>query len=97
MLDEAQVLHVARLARLHLEPDEVRRMAGELSAVLTHVEKIQELSLEGVKPTSHVVEVTDALRPDEPEPCLPVDVALRSAPDPVEGSFGVPSPGASPA
>jgi aspartyl-tRNA(Asn)/glutamyl-tRNA(Gln) amidotransferase subunit C len=97
MLDEAQVLHVARLARLHLEPDEVRRMAGELSAVLTHVETIQELSLDGVAPTSHVVEVTGALRADDPEPCLPVDVALRFAPDPVQGGFGVPSPGASPA
>jgi aspartyl-tRNA(Asn)/glutamyl-tRNA(Gln) amidotransferase subunit C len=94
MLDRDQVLHVARLARLALTDAEVERMARELSGVLAHIEKIQELSLEGVPPTAHVVEVTNALREDEPEPCLPRELALRGAPDPAEGGFGVPSPGA---
>lgn len=94
MLDREQVLHVARLARLALSDDEVERMASELSGVLEHIEKIRELKLDDVPPTSHVVDVVNALRPDVPEPCLPVAVALRSAPDPVDGGFGVPSPGA---
>jgi aspartyl-tRNA(Asn)/glutamyl-tRNA(Gln) amidotransferase subunit C len=94
MLDRAQVLHVARLARLELSEEEVQRMAAELSKVLDHIEKIRELDLEGVPPTSHVVDVVNALRPDEPRPSLPVEVALASAPDPVDGGFGVPSPGA---
>jgi aspartyl-tRNA(Asn)/glutamyl-tRNA(Gln) amidotransferase subunit C len=93
MLDRDQVLHVARLARLELSDAEVQRMAGELSHVLEHIEKIRELDLEGVEPTSHVVEVTDALRPDEPRPCLPPEVALAAAPEPLEGGFGVPTPG----
>ncbi len=97
MLDRAQVLHVARLARLELTDQEVERMASELSKVLDHIEKIRELDLDGVPPTSHVVDVVNALRPDEPKPCLPVDVVLAAAPEPVEGGFGVPSPGASPA
>jgi aspartyl-tRNA(Asn)/glutamyl-tRNA(Gln) amidotransferase subunit C len=94
MLDRDQVLHVARLARLELTDDEVLRMAGELSKVLDHIEKIGELDLEGVPPTSHVVDVVNALRPDEPRPCFPPEVALASAPEPLEGGFGVPSPGA---
>ena len=94
MLDRAQVLHVARLARLELTDEEVEVMAAELSKVLDHIEKIRELDLEGVPPTSHVVDVVNALRADEPEPCLPVQEALRSAPEPVDGGFGVPSPGA---
>ena len=72
-------------------------MAHELSHVLDHIEKIRELDLDGVAPTSHVVDVVNALRADEPEPCLPVEVALAAAPDPVDDGFGVPSPGASPA
>ncbi len=95
MLDRAQVLHVARLARLELSEDDVQRMAGELSKVLDHIEKIRELDLEGVAPTSHVVEVTDALRPDEPRPCLSQEAALAAAPEPLEGGFGVPTPGPS--
>jgi aspartyl-tRNA(Asn)/glutamyl-tRNA(Gln) amidotransferase subunit C len=93
MLDRSQVLHVARLARLELSEDEVQRMASELSKVLDHIEKIRELDLEGVRPTSHVVEVTDVLRADEPRPCLPQEVALAAAPEPLEGGFGVPTPG----
>jgi aspartyl-tRNA(Asn)/glutamyl-tRNA(Gln) amidotransferase subunit C len=94
VLDRAQVLHVARLARLELSEAEVERMALELSKVLEHIEQISELDLEGVPPTSHVVDVVNALRPDLPEPCLPVAVALEQAPEPVAGGFGVPSPGA---
>jgi aspartyl-tRNA(Asn)/glutamyl-tRNA(Gln) amidotransferase subunit C len=94
MLDREQVLHVARLARLDLSDGEVERMSAELSHVLDHIEKIRELDLDGVPPTSHVVDVVNALRSDEPEPCLPQEVALASAPEPLHGGFGVPSPGA---
>ena len=92
MIDREQVLHVARLARLRLTDDEVERMAGELSAILGHVERIGELDLEGVEPTSHVVEVANALRPDEPRPSLPREVALANAPDADGEGFLVPSP-----
>ena len=95
MLDRAQVLHVARLARLQLTDEEIDRMSSELSNVLGHFEKIQELDLEGVSPTSHVIDVSNALRPDEPTPSLPAEVALASAPEPLQGGFGVPSPGPS--
>ena len=100
MLDRAQVLHVARLARLELSDEDVERMAGELSKVLDHIEKIRELDLAGVPPTSHVVDVAGVVRADEPRACFPPDVALASAPEPVEVpeglGFGVPSPGQTP-
>jgi aspartyl-tRNA(Asn)/glutamyl-tRNA(Gln) amidotransferase subunit C len=92
MIDREQVLHVARLARLSLSDDEVQRMAGELSNVLGHIEKIAELDLDGVPPTSHVVEVPNALRADEPRPCLPRDVVLAAAPAVADDGFLVPSP-----
>lgn len=93
MLDRTQVLHVARLARLELPASEIDRMAAELSKVLEHFEKIQELDLQDVAPTAHVVDVATPLRADAPQPCLAPEVALASAPEPLEGGFGVPSPG----
>jgi aspartyl-tRNA(Asn)/glutamyl-tRNA(Gln) amidotransferase subunit C len=92
MIDREQVLHVARLARLRLSDEEVERMAAELSNILEHIERISELDLDGVPPTSHVVDVANALRPDEPRPCLPRDVALAEAPATQDGGFLVPSP-----
>ena len=95
MIDREQVLHVARLARLELSEDEVERMASELSGILEHVDRMTELDLDGVEPTSHVVALENVLRPDEPRPSLPRERALEPAPDPAEGAFRVPSPGAS--
>jgi aspartyl-tRNA(Asn)/glutamyl-tRNA(Gln) amidotransferase subunit C len=95
MIDRDQVLHVARLARLALSEDELERMPGELSKILDHVEKMGELDLDGVEPTSHVVDLTNVLRDDERRPCLPQERALRGAPDVADGGFRVPSPGAS--
>ena len=92
VIDREEVLHVARLARLRLDEDEVERMAGELSAVLDHIAKIGELDLEQVPPTTHVVEVTGRLRPDEPRASLPREVALEQAPAVSDGGFLVPSP-----
>src|SRR5215210_1627725 len=98
MLSRDQVLHVARLARLELDEAELETLAGELSGVLDHIEKIGELGdLDGVPPTSHVVAVENALRADAPRPSLPRAVALASAPDEAQGGFRVPSPGAAPA
>jgi aspartyl-tRNA(Asn)/glutamyl-tRNA(Gln) amidotransferase subunit C len=95
MIDRDQVLHVAKLARLRLEDAEVERMTGELSSILDHIEKIGELELDDVEPTSHVIQVENVLRPDEPRPSLPRDTALEQAPDPAEGGFRVPSAGGS--
>jgi aspartyl-tRNA(Asn)/glutamyl-tRNA(Gln) amidotransferase subunit C len=92
VIDRQQVLHVARLARLELSEEELERMAGELSGILEHVDRIAALDLDGVAPTSHVVELSNVLRADEPEPCLPRERALEQAPDPADGAFRVPSP-----
>jgi aspartyl-tRNA(Asn)/glutamyl-tRNA(Gln) amidotransferase subunit C len=93
MIDREQVLHVARLARLRLTEEEIERMTGDLSSILDHIEKIGELDLDGVEPTSHVIELENVLRPDEPRPSLAREVALAEAPDSDGIGFRVPSPG----
>ena len=92
MIDREQVLHVARLARLELSDDEVERMSGELTGILGHIEKIGELDLEGVPPTSHVVDVTNAVREDEPRPSWPREQVFEQAPAVRDDGFEVPSP-----
>jgi aspartyl-tRNA(Asn)/glutamyl-tRNA(Gln) amidotransferase subunit C len=92
MIDRDQVLHVARLARIRLSEAEIEHMASELSTILDHIERIGELDLADVEPTSHVVALENVLRPDEPRPCLPRERALAGAPDVADGGFRVPSP-----
>jgi aspartyl-tRNA(Asn)/glutamyl-tRNA(Gln) amidotransferase subunit C len=92
MIDREQVLHVARLARLRLSEAEVETMASELSGILEHVERISELDLDGVEPTSHVIALENVLRPDQPRPSWTQEEMLERAPDPAGESFRVPSP-----
>jgi aspartyl-tRNA(Asn)/glutamyl-tRNA(Gln) amidotransferase subunit C len=92
VIDQDQVLHVARLARLRLSAEEVPRMSHELSRVLDHIEKISELDLSGVEPTSHVVELVNVLRDDDPRPSWPRERMLDRAPDAAQGGFRVPTP-----
>jgi aspartyl-tRNA(Asn)/glutamyl-tRNA(Gln) amidotransferase subunit C len=94
MIDREQVLHVAKLARLRLSDAEVERMTGELSTILEHVERMDELDLDSVEPTSHVVELQNVLRADVPRESLSRERALEGAPDAADDGFRVPSPGA---
>jgi aspartyl-tRNA(Asn)/glutamyl-tRNA(Gln) amidotransferase subunit C len=89
-LSEADVLKVARLARLELEPDEVRRMAAELSAIVGYVQQLSELDTSEVPPTAQVHVDRLALRDDEPVPSLPHEDALSEAPRVGHDGFAVP-------
>ncbi len=89
MIDDKTVRHVARLARLRLEPDEETHMRDELSVILTHVEAIQRLDLDDVPPTTHVQPLANVLREDVPVPGFTVEEALREAPATSDGRFSV--------
>jgi aspartyl-tRNA(Asn)/glutamyl-tRNA(Gln) amidotransferase subunit C len=86
-----QVLHVARLARLELSDAEVERFGEQLSAILEAVGRVSELDLDGVEPTSHPLDLINVFGEDEPRPSLERQDALRNAPDPEDGFFGVPA------
>jgi aspartyl-tRNA(Asn)/glutamyl-tRNA(Gln) amidotransferase subunit C len=90
MISEDDVQHVARLARLHLTPDEVVRMTSELAKILNHVGKIAELDLGQIPPTAHVLELTNVTRPDRVRPSLPREEALKNAPAVSDDCFRVP-------
>ena len=93
MIDRDQVLHVARLARIELSEEEIARMPPELSKILEHVETMNEIDLEDVEPTSHVVDLVNVLRDDVPRESMPREKALEQAPDSADGGFRVPPAG----
>ena len=92
MIDREELLHVALLARLQVPEDEIEQTAAQLSTILDHIARIDELDLDGVEPTAHVVEIDDALRPDEPATPLPRVTVLEPAPAVQDEGFLVPSP-----
>jgi len=88
-LTNAEVEHVARLARLHLSPDELERMRGQLSDILDYIAMLQEVDVEGVPPTAQVTGLTSVMRSDVPVGKLSREEALRNAPDKQDGMFRV--------
>jgi aspartyl-tRNA(Asn)/glutamyl-tRNA(Gln) amidotransferase subunit C len=92
-ISRADVLHVAKLARLEIPEDEIEKVQSELSAILEAVGKVSELDLSDVEPTSHPLDVVNVWGDDEPRPSLPREDALANAPDPAEGAFRVPAVG----
>lgn len=85
-----EVLHVAKLARLEIEPDSVDQMADQLATILTYVEKLGEVNTGNVSPTSHAIALTNAFREDEVRGSLPREEALENAPAKEDGGFVVP-------
>ena len=59
-------------------------MREELSGILDHVDAIQALDLEGVPPTTHVRDAAERDARRRAAPSLPVEEALREAPEVVE-------------
>jgi len=90
-LSKEQVRHVAMLARIGLEAGDEEFYAGQLSGILGHIDRLQELDTEDIPPTAQVVEVASRLRDDEPRPCLSQEEALANAPAAVNGFFRVPA------
>lgn len=87
---EIDIAHVARLARLRIEADDLERLASELGVILEHAAAIQEVETEGVLPTAHPLGLVNRFREDETAPSLPRDRVLASAPDASSDSFVVP-------
>jgi aspartyl-tRNA(Asn)/glutamyl-tRNA(Gln) amidotransferase subunit C len=79
-IDRSIVEKAAALARIALTPDEVERFTGQLSVVLTAVQRLKDVDTEKVSPTASVLPVANVMREDEVRPGLSRDEALANAP-----------------
>ena len=89
-LTEDDVRHVAKLARLRLTDEEITEQTTKLGAILSYIDKLSEVDIDGVEPMVHAMELVNVLRPDEVGNSLTADDALRNAPDRDDNFFKVP-------
>ncbi len=89
-ITKGEVAHLARLARLALDDDELDHYAVQLDAILDAVASVSEVAADDVPATSHPVVMTNVFRDDETRPCLPRDEVLAEAPAAQDGRFRVP-------
>ena len=84
------VRRVAELSSLELSPDDVERMRRDLGAILDYVETLSDLDLDGVEPTTHVLEVATPLREDAVRGVLSPEQVVANAPESADGAIVVP-------
>jgi len=87
-LEEAK--HVAALAKLSFNDEELAKIAQELDAIVGYVEQLKEINVDDVPPTSHVLDLHNVFRDDKVEPWLTSEEALKNAPAQKMGYFSVP-------
>jgi aspartyl-tRNA(Asn)/glutamyl-tRNA(Gln) amidotransferase subunit C len=87
---EIDIQYVAHLARLALSSEEQEKMAAQLGSVLGYIDKLKEVDVEGVEPTAHAFPLVNVSRPDEVQPSMSQEDALRNAPAQANGLFIVP-------
>ena len=84
------VSYVAQLARLNLSEQERERFQAQLGQVLSYVEQLKKLNVDGVEPTAHAVLQTNVFREDRVLPSLSIEEALSNAPGRVNDLILVP-------
>jgi len=89
-IDQEQVKKVAKLSRLQLSEEEVKEFAGQLSAILDYMEKLNELDTTNVEPLAHCLPITNVFRADEVKESLGTEKTLANAPQRDGDFFKVP-------
>jgi len=89
-ITKADVEKIATLAKLKFSKDEQEKLTKELAQIIAYVEKLNELDLENIPPTSHVLDLKNVMRDDEVRSGLSQQQALMNAPARHGGFFSVP-------
>lgn len=89
-LTRADVVHVAKLARLALTDDEIDLYTHDLAGILAHAQDVASLDTAGVAPTAHPLPVVNVLRDDVVRPGADRDEVLAMAPASESNRFRVP-------
>lgn len=84
------VEYIARLTRLSVSEEEKKLFDSQLNSILAYVEKLNELNIKEIEPTSHVLLLSNVMRDDMPKGPLPREDAISNAPDHTDKFYRVP-------
>ncbi len=84
------IKHLLRLSKLHFNQEEVDYYLKDLQKIIEYVNKLSEIDLEDVIPTSHILPLNNVFREDEVRQSMAASEILKNAPDTQENCFHVP-------
>lgn len=89
-ISKETVEYVARLARIELQPNELDKLSRQLETIVDFIDRLKELEVKEVTPTSHILPINNVFKPDRPTKSLPIQQVLMNAPAKKANFFVVP-------
>ena len=89
-IDLKTVKHISKLARISIEDEKAKKLAGDLNSIFDFIEKLNKLNTDKVEPLTSVAETTLKLRNDEVKSENIRDQILKNSPDKNKDFFVVP-------
>jgi aspartyl-tRNA(Asn)/glutamyl-tRNA(Gln) amidotransferase subunit C len=90
MIQQEEVRHIAKLARLQLDEQELALYTNQLGRIIDFFDELKQLDTAGVPLTAHPVPVSNAFREDRARPSLPTEETFANAPQREDDYFRVP-------
>lgn len=84
------VEYVAHLARIELDAKELEKLSQQLKGILDFIDKLKDVDINNISPTSHILPINNVLRQDEPAASLSAEKVLENAPAKRDKFFVVP-------
>ena len=89
-IDLKTIKHISKLARISLEDEKAKKLAGDLNSIFEFIEKLNKLKTDNVEPLTSIAETTLKLRGDEVKSKNIRDQILKNSPDENKDFFVVP-------
>jgi aspartyl-tRNA(Asn)/glutamyl-tRNA(Gln) amidotransferase subunit C len=83
------ILHIAKLANLTIDNNEIKLFENQLLSILSYIDKLKEVKTENVKETSQVTNLENILRDDQTKPSLSQKEALSGSKNTHNGFFKI--------
>ena len=85
-LTKEEIIHIAKLARIHLTDEEVEKFTNQLGGILEFMDKLNEVDTEGIPETNQVTGLTNISREDEVKPFGNEEGLIRCSNNPIENN-----------
>jgi aspartyl-tRNA(Asn)/glutamyl-tRNA(Gln) amidotransferase subunit C len=89
-IDLKTVKHISKLARISIEDEKAKKLAGDLNSIFDFIEKLNKLNTDKVEPLTSIAETTLKLRNDEVKSKNIRDQILKNSPNKNKDFFVVP-------
>lgn len=90
IIKREDVIHISHLAEIDYDSEEIDTITVQLDKIIEHVAKISEADTGTIGPTSHVLDISNVLREDEPRQSVESEEALKNAPERSSDGFKIP-------